>query len=253
MGLFYEMSQYLIFVKKIFRYNTKAFIFFSQLLNDVYSIGVQSFFIISVLSTAVGFVSALQLVTMLAATIVPEPLIPIGIKNTILLEFAPTIMCFVFIGRNITAITCQLYDMKRSGYFDNLKVIGVDVISYGCLSKVCACTICFPLSTIFSCFFSILGGYMYCVFYSGMSSNIYMEALISYLNFHYITLCLVKSIVFGFLCGSVGSYLGFCFNKGNNLSMISISQHCFTVCCIVVLCGDIFINIIDTTFFKLPY
>ena len=140
---------------------------------------------------------------------------------------------------------------SRSGV-DNLKVIGVDVISYGCLSKVCACTICFPLSTIFSCFFSILGGYLYCVFYSGISSNIYMEALISYLNFHYITLCLVKSIVFGFLCGSVGSYLGFCFNKSNNLSMISISQHCFTVCCIVVLCGDIIINIIDTTFFKLP-
>lgn len=253
MGLIYEISQYLVFVRKIFRYNTKAFIFFSQLLNDCYSIGVQSFFIISTLSLAVGFVSALQLVTMLASTIVPAPLIPIGIKNTILLEFAPTIMCFVFIGRNITAITCQLYDMKRSGYFDNLKVIGVDVISYGCLSKVCACTICFPLSTIFSCFFSILGGYIYCVFYSGMNPHIYMDALVSYLNFHYINLCLIKSLVFGFLCGSVGSYLGFCFNKGNNLSMISISQHCFTVCCIVVLCADITINIIDTTFFKLPF
>jgi len=253
MNLLYEISQYLIFIRRIFRYNTKGFIFFSQLINDCYNIGVQSFIIISILSLAVGFVSALQLITMLQSTMVPEMLIPIGIKNTILLEFAPTIMCFVYIGRNITAITCQLYDMKRSGYFDNLKVIGVDITSFGCLSKVFACTICYPLLTAFSIFFAILGGYIYCVILYGMNPSVYINALISYLNFHYLMLCFTKTFVFGFLCGSVGSYLGFCYNKGNNLSIISISQHCFTVCCIVVLCGDITINIIDTTFFKLPF
>ncbi len=253
MMMCHHIFRYFSFLAKAFKYNVKLSIFFSQLFNDFYTIGSKSVFLMSLLAFSIGFVTALQLITMLEGVFIPDFLIIVGIKNTIFLEFAPTILCFIFLGRNVTAMACNIFDKKRSGYYDNFSVIGVNTVSFSCLSKIIACTLCFPLLTVFSCLFSLIGSYIYCVFISGMSSSVFFGALITYLNQGFLCFCFFKTIVFGFLCSSIAAYLGYCYYEENSVDIIYVSQHCFTVLSIVLLLADIFLNLFKSFFLIIKY
>ena len=253
MVMLHHIFRYFRFLAKTFRFNVKSSIFFSQLLNDFYAIGSKSVFLMSLLAFSIGFVTALQLITMLEDVYIPDFLVIVGIKNTIFLEFAPTILCFIFLGRNITAMACSIFDKKRSGYYDNFSVIGVNTVSFSCLSKIVACTFCFPLLTVFSCLFSLIGSYVYCVVVSGMNSNVFLGSLITYLNQGFLCFCFFKTIIFGFLCSSIGAYLGYYYYDENNVDIIYVSQHCFTVLSIILLVADIFFNFFKSFFLITRY
>ena len=249
MSLFIHFIEYFRFLRNILRYNVKPSILFLQLLDDFYLIGVKSLLLMSIMSFAIGVVISHQLITMLSSVYaIPDILIVSGIKNTILLEFTPTILCFVFIGRNVTALTCSIFDNKRIGYYDNFKVIGVNIESFACLSKVITCTLCFPLLTVFSCCFSLLGAYLFTVNVNGMNQTNFLNALITFLNTGFLNFCMFKAFIFGFLSGSIGTYLGFCCYNCNNKNIITVSQHCFTVLSSVLLIGDFVLNLFKYAF-----
>ena len=248
MVLIGRIFEYFRFLKKTFNYNIKISILIDQLKNDFFLIGNKSLLLMSLLSFSIGFVTALQLITMLENVYIPDFLIVSGIKNTILLEFAPSILCFIFVGRNVTALCCSIFDKKRSNYYDNFKVIGVNTAAFSSLSKIISCTLCFPLLSVFSCLFSLVGSYVYCVLINGMTYEAYINALVTTLNQGFLLFCFFKTFVFGFLCGSVGSYLGYCFHKDNNTDIIYVNQHCFTVLSVVLLVADIILNLMKPIF-----
>lgn len=251
MSFLIHLKGFLKFLVDALRYNTKVSIFFSQLINEIYLIGYESISLMSLLSFSIGFVTALQLISMLGGYFMPDYLIVAGLKNTMLLEFMPTILCFIFIGRNITSLACQLFDMKRSGFYDNLKVIGVNTTSFACLPKIISCTISFPLLTTFTCILSVFGTYLYCFFFNIMTSASFLESLVTVLNRGLISFCFFKATIFGFLCGAIGSYLGFCYYINSNKDIISVNQHCFTVLCITLLVFDIILNLFKPLFIDL--
>ena len=154
-------------------------------------------------------------------------------------------MCVVYIGKNMTSIAGQIYIMKSSGYLDNLKIMGINIASYICLPKIISSMLVYPLITILSCFFSLLGAAFYCIQGKDITFTVFVASYVSVFNFKYITLCMVKSILFGFLCGSVASYIGYSASGGKNDNLIQISQRCFTICCIVVLITDVIANLIN--------
>ena len=211
-------------------------------------IGSKSIFLMSLLSFSMGFVTALQMITMLEDVYVPDFLIIAGIKNTIFLEFAPTILCFIFLGRNITSICCSIFDKRRSGYYNNFSVLGVNTVSFSCLPKIVSCTCCFPLLTVFTCFFSLIGAYVYCVLITGMNYTTFTTSLITYLNHGFLMFCFFKAVIFGFLCSSIGAYLGYYYYDENNEDIIYVNQHCFTVLSVVLLLTDIVLNVIKPLF-----
>lgn len=251
--LYHHIFEYFSFLCKAFKYNVKLSIFFSQLLDDFYTIGSKSIFLMSLLAFSMGFVTALQLITMLENVYVPDFLVIGGIKNTIFLEFAPTILCFIFLGRNITSISCNIFDKRRSGYYNNFSVLGVNTIAFSCLPKIIACTFCFPLLTVFTCFFSLIGAYIYCVFIGGISYNSYVTSLVTHLNRGFLSFCFFKAIFFGFLSSSVGSYLGYCYYDENNKDIIYVNQHCFTVLSVILLLADILLNFVKSFFLNFKY
>ena len=243
--MFKDLLSYFKFLKSVFQYNTKYSILFTQILDECIRLGVSSILFFIFLSFMVGAVCGIHLTSMLKGMLFAEKIIPVGLKNIFFLEFSPAMMCIVFIGKNITAIAGQLFFLKTSGHFDNLKVVGIRTASYICLPKIIATTIVYPLLTILSCFFSLLGGFLFCVCINNMNAIAFISAYVSVYNFKYLILCIIKSIVFGFVCGSVSSYIGYNYDTTKNEDLITISQKCFTCCCLFVLGCDVILNFIN--------
>jgi phospholipid/cholesterol/gamma-HCH transport system permease protein len=192
-----------------------------------------------------GVVCGLHLTSMLKGMLFIEKIIPAGIKNVFLLEFSPAFMCLVFIGKDITAMCSKIFDMKAKGTLESIKVMGINTASYVCLPKIIVTTIVYPFLTILSCFFSLIGGFILCVLIKNMNSTDFAEAYVSVYNFRYIVLCIVKSIVFGFVCGSISCFIGYTYDANEKNDLIVVSQKCFSFCCILVLFFDVILNFIN--------
>ena len=240
-----KMINYFKFLKSCFFYNANISNLFVQTVEDCMVMGVKSIFIFAVLSGIVGVVCGIHVSSMLDGLFMSDKLIPVGLKNLFFLEFCPTIMCIVYIGQNMTSIAGQIYTMRSSGHLDNIVVMGVNVASYTCLPKIIASVLVYPLMTILSCVFALLGAALYCT--QGKDEGVmgFIGLCISIFNFKYISLCLVKSIVFGFLCGSIATYVGYCYSNDKSENMMHVSQRCFTVSCVVVLISDTILNLIN--------
>lgn len=241
----YTMISYLKFLKSCFLYNAKISNLISDTLENCIVIGIKSISIFVILSGIVGVVCGIHVSSMLEGVLMSDHLIPVGLKNLFFLEFCPTIMCIVYIGKNMTSISGQIYTMRASGYLDNVTIMGINIASYMCLPKIISSTIVYPLITILSCFSSLLGAACYCTQGRDISISAFIASYISIFNVKYIILCMVKSVIFGFLCGSIASYVGYCYAENKNENLIQISQRCFTLCCVIILLTDVIVNLIN--------
>lgn len=241
----FTVTSYFKFLRSCFLYNAKLSNLVADTLESCIIIGIKSIFIFAVLSGIVGVVCGIHVSSMLDGLFMSDKLIPVGLKNLFFLEFCPTIMCIVYIGQNMTSITGKIYTMRSLGHLDDIQVMGVNVASYTCLPKIIASVLVYPLITILSCVFALLGAALYCTHGKDECVSGFMDLCISVFNFKYITLCMVKSIVFGFLCGSIATYVGYCYSSDKSEDMMYVSQRCFTMSCVIVLISDTILNLIN--------
>ena len=123
-------------------------------------------------------------------------------------ELGPVLVGVVCAGRVGAAITAEISTMKVTEQIDALRVMAVSPVDYLIVPRMLACMIVVPLLTVFGDLIGVFGGWVVAVYYSGISSYLFMHSIEVFVEIHDMTGGLIKAIFFGNVIAVLGCYYG---------------------------------------------
>jgi phospholipid/cholesterol/gamma-HCH transport system permease protein len=158
------------------------------------------------------------------------------VKQSMLLEFCPTIISLILAGKVGSSIASELGSMKVTEQIDALEVMGVNSIGYLIGPKILGSLFIFPIVITYSMFFGFMGGGLVCYFTEIIPVNQYILGIryLSEDNFTFIRYALTKTVVFAFLITSISSYFGY-YLKGGSLAVGKASTNAVVYSSIFIL------------------
>ena len=123
-------------------------------------------------------------------------------------ELGPVLVGVVCAGRVGAAITAEISTMKVTEQIDALRVMAVSPVDYLIVPRMLACMMVVPLLTVFGDLIGVLGGYVVAVYYSGISSHLFVQSIHQFAVVHDLTGGLIKAIFFGNVIAVLGCYYG---------------------------------------------
>lgn len=237
MRLLEFLGEYFLFLKGLFSRPEKLRVFLKQTLNEMNSIGIGSFSIVSLISIFTGAVSTLQIAYQLVSGLVPEYLIGRIVRDSNILEFSPTVTCLVLAGKVGSSIASEIGTMKVTEQIDALEIMGINSANYLVLPKIVAGIITIPILVVYAMFLSILGGAL-----SGIISGLIgVDAFVKGLRADFIpfsvTFALTKAFTFAFIITSFSAYYGYR-TQGGALEVGQSSTKAVVYSCIGVILFD---------------
>jgi phospholipid/cholesterol/gamma-HCH transport system permease protein len=190
-----------------------------------------------IISIFMGAVSALQTAYQLVNPVIPKSTIAQIVRDTVILEFAPTLVCIVLAGVVGSKIASELGNMRVSEQIDALEIMGINTKTYLILPKILASMIMIPLLVVISMGLGIWGGRLAVVFSTVMSRNEYDRGLLEAFLGYNVFFALVKGYTFAYLISSIPAYFGY-YVKGGALEIGRSSTRAVVVSCIAVLFAD---------------
>ena len=237
MKLLSTLGEYLIMLKGMFTKPENAKMYWKELMHQSVEIGFGSLWIVSVISVFMGAVSAIQTAYQLTSPLVPEATIAQVVRDTVILEFAPTLVCIVLAGVVGSKIAGELGNMRVSEQIDALEIMGINTKSYLIAPKIMGALITIPLLVVISMVLGIYGGRLAGSLGGILSSDTYDRGLL--LNFlpKNVWFALAKAYTFAFIISSVSSFYGYNV-KGGALEIGQASTKAVISSCILILVAD---------------
>lgn len=219
--------------------------YWRELMRQMNDIGVGSLIIVALISFFIGAVTAIQTAFQLLTSFIPQYYVGLIVRDSMLLELAPTISCLVLAGKVGSNVASELGTMRISEQIDALEIMGINTASYLIGPKVVAAIIMIPMLIMFSAFLGISGGYLAVLAADGIDNSLYIKGLLLWFHPFYITIMLIKSVVFGFILTSISCYQGY-YVKGGALEIGKASTRAVVYSSIMILVADYVLAIILT-------
>ncbi|MBY0534573.1 MAG: ABC transporter permease [Chitinophagaceae bacterium] len=237
MTLFTEFGRYLLMIKGMFSKPENFKMYWKELMHQCSEIGLGSLGIVVIISVFMGAVSALQTAYQLVSDFVPKSTIATIVRDTVILEFAPTLVCIVLAGVVGSKIASELGNMRVTEQIDALEIMGINTKSYLVLPKIMASMIMIPLLVVISMGLGIYGGRMAVVLSDVMSSNEFEKGVLENFMGYNVFFALVKGYTFAFIISSIPAYYGY-YVQGGALEIGRASTKAVVVSCVAVLFAD---------------
>ncbi len=210
---------------------------FKRTIDEAILIGIDSIFIVAVVSSFIGAVTCVQISYNLNSALIPRSTIGFMVREMTILELAPTITSIVLAGKVGSNIAGGLGTMQITEQVDALEVMGINANSYLVMPKILAALLVFPMLVIIAMFLSILGGYLAGSLSGALSGEEYVIGLRSSFVPYNVTFAIIKSFVFAFLISTISSYKGFN-TRGGALEVGKASTNAVTNSVIAILIAD---------------
>ena len=181
---------------------------FREFIRQEYEIGWRSAPLIAVAGFAVGVVMSMHSRSSLQR-FGAEAMIPTVLALTLAREIGPLVAGLLVSGRVGAGIGAELGGMRVTEQIDALESLAVDSFKYLVVTRVVACVIAQPILTTLMTFTGIIGGYVSETVISGVSLRLYFDRAFSSMEFADYVPSSLKTMVFGFIIGTVSSYLGY--------------------------------------------
>ena len=237
MKILKEFGQYIKMFKGMFRMPENRSMYWRQFMLQCNDIGIGSLGIISIISVFIGAVSTVQTAYQLVSPIIPKTTIAQIVRDTVILEFAPTLGCIVLAGVVGSKIASELGNMRVSEQIDALEIMGINTKAYLILPKILAGVVTIPLLIIIAMVLGIVGGRIAGSAAGIIDPSIYDNGLLMNFNGYNVFFALTKSFVFAFLITSVPSFYGY-HVKGGALEIGRSSTRAVVVSCVLLLLAD---------------
>ncbi len=206
-------------------------------------IGIRSLPIVSIISVFLGAVMTVMTAYQLVSPVIPKYVMAQVVRDSVILELSPTIICVVLAGVVGSKIASELGNMRVSEQIDALEIMGINTKSYLIFPKVIAAIIMIPALIVLSIALSLIGGYITVVFTKIMATDQYIYGLEEGFIAFNITVALVKAFVFAFLIATIPAYYGYNV-KGGALEIGRASTTSVVVTCIMILLADYIITML---------
>ncbi len=209
MGFFFHIGRYFLMLKRVFARPEKHRMYFRQLFLEIDNLGVNSVWIVLIISVFIGGIMTIQFANAMENPFYPNGLVGLGTRDTLMLEFSSTMLALIMAGKVGSNITSEIGTMRVTEQIDSLEIMGVNSASYLILPKIVAVVFVFPFLYILSVFFGLLGGLITGPLVNIISATDYIEGIQWLFNPYYVFFSIIKCLVFGFLISSVPAYFGY--------------------------------------------
>lgn len=179
------------------------------ILNQMYSVGVLSFLIITISGLFVGMVLGLQGYYILSDFGAEETLGAM-VAASLVRELGPVVTALLFAGRAGSALTAEIGLMKATEQLSGMEMMAVDPIKRIISPRFLAGFLSMPLLAALFSMIGILGGLMVGVGLLGVDEGAYWSQMQASMDFHDdIVNGVIKSIVFGFVATWIALFEGY--------------------------------------------
>lgn len=237
MTLFTEFGRYLLMIKGMFSKPENGKMYWKELMHQCSEIGIGSLGIVVIISVFMGAVSALQTSYQLVSNLIPRSTIAQIVRDTVILEFAPTLVCIVLAGVVGSKIASELGNMRVSEQIDALEIMGINTKAYLVAPKILAALVMIPLLVVISAGLGIWGGRLAGVMAGVIAPNVYDKGLLQDFKPYNVFFALVKGYTFAYIISSISAYYGY-YVKGGALEIGRSSTRAVVVSCVAILFAD---------------
>ncbi len=229
-----HIGRYFILMGKVFSRPEKGRIYARRILFELEALGMNSIGLTAIISVFIGAVITLQMSINLDSAFIPQYLIGYATRETMILEFASTVVALILSGKVGSNIASEIGTMRITEQIDALEIMGVNSASYLILPKIVATVLFFPFLTMLSIMIGILGGWLIAVLTGIMIPADYVEGLLYDFRSYSIVYSLIKMAVFAYLITSVSAYCGY-YARGNSLEVGAASTRAVVASSIVIM------------------
>lgn len=218
-------------------------VYWKEYMAQGFDIGIRSLPIVIIISVFLGAVMTVQTAYQMVSPLIPKSIIASIVRDSVILELAPTIISIVLAGVVGSKIASELGNMRVSEQIDALEIMGINTYGYLILPKVIVALILVPCLIIIAIFLSMIGGFFTAVVTGIMSKEQYLFGLEDGFQTFNISVAMVKAITFSFVISTIPAYYGF-FVKGGALEIGRSSTTSVIVSCVMILFADYIITML---------
>lgn len=212
-------------------------VYWREFMHQCNDIGIGSIGIVTIISLFMGAVSALQTSYQLSSPILSKTIIAQIVRDTVILEFSPTLVCIVLAGVVGSKIASELGNMRVSEQIDALEIMGINSKTYLVLPKIVAALVTIPMLVIISMVLGIYGGRLAGTMSGILSAETYDRGLMLRFVPYNIFFAMVKTYAFAFVISSIPAYFGY-YVKGGALEIGRSSTTAVVASCVTILFLD---------------
>lgn len=241
-----QLGEYVLLMNKVFTIPTRWSMFFKQLMREIYKLGVDSIWIVVIISVFIGTVIAIQISLNITSPLIPKFTIGYTTREIILLEFSSSIMCLILAGKVGSNIASEIGTMRVTEQIDAMEIMGINSANFLIMPKITGMMLFIPVLVIFSMTTGIFGGMFASYIVDGMTPSSFEFGLQYFFNPFYITYSMIKSVFYAFIISSVASFFGYHL-KGGSLEVGKASTNAIVISSILILLADVVLTQIMLT------
>ncbi len=209
-----RFGKYILLMIQVIRKPEKGSVYRKQLITEIQSLGIESLGIVAVISLFMGAVVAIQTSYNIDNPLIPASTIGFTVRQSVILEFAPTIISLILAGKVGSRIASEIGTMRVTEQIDALEIMGVNPANYLIFPKVTAAMIINPVLIILSMYFGMIGGWLVAVFTDLYTVNDYVYGIRAWFDGYIIFYALIKTVIFAYLITSISGFEGFIVKGG---------------------------------------
>jgi phospholipid/cholesterol/gamma-HCH transport system permease protein len=241
--MFSSLGRYTLMILAIFSKPEKFSIYWRRFIDEILQLGVKSIFIVILMSAFMGAVIVIQTATAITSAWIPEYTVGFTVKQSIMLEFSPTIISLILAGKVGSNIASELGTMRVTEQIDALEIMGINSVGFLIGPKIFASIIIFPIIIIYSMAFGFFGGWVASYGTGLIAPDAFVEGIrsFSYENYNNLQYALTKTAIFAFIITSVSSFFGY-YVKGGALEVGKSSTKAVVYSSILILLANVILT-----------
>lgn len=224
-------------LKSMFKRPENPKMYWKEFMHQCVEIGIGSLPIVVIISLFLGGVTTVQTAYQLVTPFIPKATIAIIVRDSIILELAPTVTSIVLAGVIGSKIASELGNMRISEQIDALEIMGINTRTYLILPKIVAAVLMVPCLIALAAILGIWGGRMAGAMAGIIGPDVFDIGLRSGFQPFNVTFALIKAFTFAFIISTVSAYYGY-YVTGGALEIGRASTTSVVVSCILILVAD---------------
>lgn len=235
------IGAYVLLMIGAFKRPDKGSVFRKQLIYEFQSLGVESLGIVLFISAFMGGIVALQTAYNIDSPLIPLTTVGFAARQSIILEFSPTIISLILAGKVGSRIASEIGTMRVTEQIDALKIMGINPANYLILPKITAAVIINPVLIILSILISLFGGWLAISLSGAVSTEDFITGLRMDFDSFTIYYAIIKTVVFAFIITSVSGYYGYT-TKGGAIDVGRSSTRAVVSSSIIIIIFDLILT-----------
>lgn len=237
MKFFTKFGEYLLMLRSMFKRPENPKMYWKEFMHQCVELGIGSLPIVIIISLFLGGVTTVQTAYQLVTPLVPKSTIAVVVRDSMILELAPTVVSIVLAGVIGSKIASELGNMRVSEQIDALEIMGINTKTFLILPKIIGAVLMVPLLIALAAVLGIWGGRIAGSMSGIIGTDIFDIGLRSGFQPFNVTFALIKAFTFAFIISSVSAYYGY-YVTGGALEIGRSSTTSVVLSCILILVAD---------------